>query len=84
MPKMRVFQFWNEAGQEKETEQLSLKDAVLAVQGDYKDQFIGVEYISKKGKQIEQTIKLPWGRKIRRAIETEKKRAALKAKQAQR
>ena len=84
MPKMRMFQFWNEAGQEKETEQLSLKDAVLAVQGDYKDQFIGVEYISKKGKQIEQTIKLPWGRKIRRAIETEKKRAALKAKQAQR
>ena len=84
MPKMRVFQFWNEAGQEKETEQLSLKDAVLAVQGDFKDQFIGVEYISKKGKQIEQTIKLPWGRKIRRAIETEKKRAALKAKQAQR
>lgn len=84
MPKMRVFQFWNEAGQEKETEQLSLKDAVLAVQGDFKDRFIGVEYISKKGKQIEQTIKLPWGRKIRRAIETEKKRAALKAKQAQR
>ena len=84
MPKMRVFQFWNEAGQEKETEQLSLKDAVLAVQGDFKDQFIGEEYISKKGKQIEQTIKLPWGRKIRRAIETEKKRAALKAKQAQR
>ena len=84
MLKMRVFQFWNEAGQEKETEQLSLKDAVLAVQGDFKDQFIGVEYISKKGKQIEQTIKLPWGRKIRRAIETEKKRAALKAKQAQR
>jgi len=79
-----VFQFWNEAGQEKETEQLSLKDAVLAVQGDFKDQFIGVEYISKKGKQIEQTIKLPWGRKIRRAIETEKKRAALKAKQARR
>lgn len=84
MPKMRVFQFWNEAGQEKETEQLSLKDAVLAVQGDFKDRFIGVEYISKKGKQIEQTIKLPWGRKIRRAIETEKKRAALKAKQARR
>ena len=84
MPKMRVFQFWNEAGQEKETEQLSLKDAVLAVQGDFKDRFIGVEYISKKGKQIEQTIKLPWGRKIRRAIETEKKRAVLKAKQAQR
>ena len=77
MPKMRVFQFWNEAGQEKETEQLSLKDAVLAVQGDFKDQFIGVEYISKKGKQIEQTIKLLWGRKIRRAIETEKKNEQL-------
>ena len=28
------------------------------------------------------TVKLPWGRKIRQAIQTEQKRAALKAKQA--
>ena len=59
MPKMRMFKFWNETGLEKETEQLSLKRAVKAVQGDYKDQFIGVEYTTKKGKQIEQRIKLP-------------------------
>ena len=42
--------------------------------------FIGVEYINKKGKEIVNRIKLPWGRKVRQAIETEKKRAALKAK----
>ena len=46
--------------------------------------FIGVEYISKKGKEVMETIKLPWGRKVRQSIEAEKKRAALKAKQASR
>ncbi len=78
MPKMRMFKFWNETGLEKETEQLSLKRAVKAVQGDYKDQFIGVEYITKKGKQIEQRIKLPYGRKYRQALAQEAKRAAAK------
>ena len=82
MPKMRKFLFWNEKGDEKETEQLSLTRAVKSVQGDFKDQFIGVEYISNKGKEVVDRIKLPWGRKVRQAIETEKKRAALKAKQA--
>ena len=82
MPKMRKFLFWNEKGDEKETEQLSLTRAVKSVQGDFKDRFISVEYISKKGKEIVDKIKLPWGRKVRQAIETEKKRAALKAKQA--
>ena len=82
MPKMRKFLFWNEKGDEKETEQLSLTRAVKSVQSDFKDQFIGVEYISKKGKEVVDRIKLPWGRKVRPAIETEKKRAALKAKQA--
>jgi hypothetical protein len=82
MPKMRKFLFWNEKGDEKETEQLSLTRAVKSVQGDFKDQFIGVEYISKKGKEMIDTVKLPWGRKIRQAIQTEQKRAALKAKQA--
>ena len=82
MPKMRKFLFWNETGDEKETEQLSLTRAVKSVQGDFKDQFIGVEYISKKGKEMIDTVKLPWGRKIRQAIQTEQKRAALKAKQA--
>jgi|TARA_B100001094_G_C17730289_1_gene576240 hypothetical protein len=79
---MRKFLFWNEKGDEKETEQLSLTRAVKSVQSDFKDQFIGVEYISKKGKEVVDRIKLPWGRKVRQAIETEKKRAALKAKQA--
>ena len=79
MPKMRTFKFWNETGLEKETEQLSLKRAVKAIQGDYKDQFIGVEYITKKGKQIEQQIKLPYGRKYRQALVMEAKRAAAKA-----
>ena len=82
MPKMRKFLFWNEKGDEKETEQLSLTRAVKSVQGDFKDQFIGVEYISKKGKEMIDTVKLPWGRKIRQAIQTEQKRAALKAKHA--
>ena len=82
MAKMRNFHFWNEKGDVKDTEQLSLTRAVKSVQGDFKDQFIGVEYINKKGKEITDTIKLPWGRKVRQAIESEKKRAALKAKQA--
>lgn len=81
MKKMRKFFFWNEKGQEKETEQMSLTKAVKSVQGDFKDQFIGVEYTSKKGKEMSTTIELPWGRKVRQAIATEKKRAALKAKQ---
>ena len=45
---MRKFTFWNENGDEKDTEQTSLKKAVRAVQGDYKDRFISVEYVSKK------------------------------------
>ena len=76
---MRKFTFWNENGDEKETEQVSLKKAVRAVQGDYKDSMISVEYVSKKGKQISQSVKIPMGRKIRQAIILEKRRAALKA-----
>ena len=48
MAKMRKFLFWNESGDEKEKEALSLKKAVMSVQGDYKDRFISVEYITKK------------------------------------
>jgi len=79
MPKMRKYLFWNEAGNEKEKEEISLKKAVRAVQGDYKDKFISVEYITKKGKNISQSIEIPMGRKIRQAAILEKKRAALKA-----
>ena len=76
---MRKFLFWNEAGEEKEKEAMSLKKAVMSVQGDYKDEFISVEYVTKKGKQISQSVKIPMGRKIREAAILEKKRLALKA-----
>ena len=76
---MRMFKFWNKNGDEKEKEAMSLKKATMAVQGDFKDEVIGVEYVSKKGKQISQSIKIPMGRKIRQAIVIEKRRAALKA-----
>ena len=79
MAKMRIFKFWNEAGDEKEKEEMSLKKAVRAVQGDYKDKFISVEYVTKKGKQISQSVKIPMGRKIRQALIIEQKRAAAKA-----
>ena len=80
MAKMRLFKFWNEAGDEKEKEALSLKKAIMSVQGDFKDKVIGVEFISKKGKQIETSVRIPIGRKIRQAIVIEKRRAEQKAK----
>ena len=80
MAKMRIFKFWNEAGEEKEKESMSLKKAIMSVQGDFKDDVIGVEFISKKGKKIETSVKIPIGRKIRQSLIIEKRRAALKAK----
>ena len=77
--KMRMFKFWNENGDEKEKEAMSLKKAVMSVQSDFKDKFISVEYVSKKGKQISQSVEIPMGRKIRQAMMIEKKKAALKA-----
>ena len=79
MAKMRKFLFWNEAGEEKEKENTSLKKAVMSVQGDYKDEVIGVEYVSKKGKNISTSINIPVGRKIRQSIILEQKRLAAKA-----
>ena len=79
MAKMRKFLFWNESGDEKEKEALSLKKAVMSVQGDYKDRFISVEYITKKGKKIAQSVKIPMGRKIRQSILQEKRRLTKKA-----
>jgi len=79
MSKMRIFKFWSETGDEKEKEAMSLKKAVMAVQGDYKDKFISVEYVSKKGKQISQSVEIPMGRKIRQSLALEKKRLAKKA-----
>ena len=43
MSKMRIFKFWNENGDEKEKEAMSLKKAVMSVQGDFKESVIGVE-----------------------------------------
>ena len=79
MSKMRLYKFWNENGDEKEKEAMSLKKAVMSVQGDYKDRFISVEYVSKKGKQISQSVEIPMGRKIRQAIIADKRKAALRA-----
>ena len=80
MPKMRLFKFWNAEGVEKEKEDISLKKATRAVQGDFKDKMISVEYISKKGKEMCHSINIPIGRKIRQAIITENRRLAQKAK----
>ena len=80
MSKMRMFKFWNEAGDEKENESMSLKKAIKSVQNDFKDKFIGVEYISKKGKNIIDSVRIPIGRRIRQAIITEAKKMASKAR----
>ncbi|MDA7798376.1 hypothetical protein N8956_00080 [bacterium] len=80
MTKMRMFKFWNEAGDEKEKEAISLKKAIRSVQSDFKDRMISVEYISKKGKEMCHSVLIPIGRRIRQAIIQEKKRAELKAK----
>ena len=79
MPKMRIYKFWNEAGEEKEKEAMSLKKATMSVQSDFKDKVIGVEYTSKKGKLIETSVKIPMGRKIRQSMVIEQKRQAAKA-----
>ena len=79
MAKMRKFLFWNESGDEKEKEALSLKKAVMSVQGDFKDKMISVEYITKKGKKIAQSVKIPMGRKIRQSLLQEQRRLAKKA-----
>ena len=77
---MRVFKFWNEAGDEKEKEALSLKKAIMSVQSDFKDKMISVEYISKKGKEMCHSIFIPIGRKIKQELVKERRREALKAK----
>ena len=82
MSKMRLFKFWNADGVEKEKEEISLKKATRAVQGDFKDKTISVEYISKKGKQMCHSIIIPIGRKLRQSILQEKRRLALKEKLA--
>ena len=84
MSKMRLFKFWNADGVEKEKEEISLKKAVRAVQGDFKDRMISVEYISKKGKEMCHSIFIPIGRRIKQELVKERRREALKAKNASR
>ena len=76
---MKIYKFWNESGTEKEKEAMSLKKATMSVHSDFKDEVIGVEYISKKGKKITTSVRIPMGRKIRQSIALEKKRLARKA-----
>jgi hypothetical protein len=82
MAKMRKFLFWNEAGEEQEREEVSLKKAIRSVQSHFKDNMISVEYISKKGKEMCHGVLIPIGRKVKQAILQERRREALKAKQA--
>ena len=79
MAKMREFLFWNESGQEEKKENTSFKKAVKSVQENFKNQLIGYEYISKKGKKIVDSVKIPVGRKIRQSIIIEQRRLARKA-----
>lgn len=81
---MRLFKFWNEKGEEKEKEAMSLKKAIMSVQSDFKDKMISVEYISKKGKEMCHSVIIPIGRKIKQALILERRREALKAKNASR
>ena len=80
MPKMRIFKFWNEKGDEKEKEAMSLKKAIMSVQSDFKDRMISVEYISKRGKEMCHSVLIPIGRKVKQALIQERRREALKAK----
>ena len=84
MAKMRLFKFWNADGVEKEKEAISLKKAIMSVQSDFKDKMISVEYISKKGKEMCHYVMIPIGRKIKQALIQERRREALKAKNASR
>jgi len=80
MSKMRMYKFWNENGDEKEKEAMSLKKAIMSVQSDFKDRMISVEYISKRGKEMCHSVLIPIGRKIKQALIQERRREALKAK----
>jgi len=82
MSKMRMFKFWNEAGDTQEKEEISLKKAIRSVQSQFKDTMISVEYISKKGKEMCHSVMIPIGRKVKQAMIQERRREALKAKQA--
>ena len=66
MAKMRIFKFWNEAGEEKEKEAMSLKKATRSVQGDFKESQIALN-ILVKGKQCHY-INMQLAEKLEKAI----------------
>ena len=63
MAKMRNFKFTKDDNEVQTIESSSFKKAVKSVQENFKNQLIGYEYISKKGKKIISSIQLPMGRK---------------------
>jgi len=58
---------------------MSLKKAVRSIQGDFKDKFIGVEYMSKKAKNYWFCTNTNW-KKIRQAMIAEKLKAEKKTR----
>ena len=84
MAKIRIFKFWNEAGDEKEKESMSLKKAIMSVQGDFKDDVIGVEFISKKGKKIRNFYKNTNRKKNKTIVNSRKTKSSVKSKKRSR
>ena len=79
MAKMRIYKFWNRSGTEKRRINEFKEGYVMSVQGDFKDEVIGVEYVSKKGKKITSSVKMLIGRKIRQSIIYRKKEISKKS-----
>ena len=79
MKKLRTYTFID--GEDTKTiEALSYRKAVRSFQGGSESKVVRVEWEAKKGGTYTKEQVLPIGRKIRQAAESEKKRAALKAK----
>ena len=66
----------------KRPSRLSLKKGIMSVQSNFKDKMISVEYISKKGKEMCHSIFIPIGRRIKQELVKERRREALKSKNA--
>jgi len=65
MAKNKEYHFYNDSGFDEKIEALGFKRAVKSVQNklDLKEnKFISVEYINKKGNEINRSVKIPMGR----------------------
>jgi len=65
MAKNKEYHFYNDSGFDEKIEALGFKRAVKSAQNklDLKEnKFISVEYINKKGKEINRSVKIPIGR----------------------